>query len=201
MEEQINNQPLTKREKRLSKQKQEQQERLHSARLRKIKKTGAIVLATALLAAGIIFLTGKSSLRGNQNDENRDGGAPKIEINPAEYDLGDISMAAGVVKKIFEIKNTGDGDLRIDGIWTSCHCTTAVLKVGDKNSPKFGMGANPPFWSEKISAGESGYLEVFFDPAYHGPQGIGSAVRIVYLSTNDPKNKQSEILLNANIAP
>lgn len=110
-------------------------------------------------------------------------------------------MAEGLVKKTYEIKNTGGGDLKIDKIWTSCDCTTARLKVKDKESPEFGMHTSSLLWSQKIAPGETGFLEATFDPAFHGPQGTGPAVRIVYLSTNDPQNPKAEAKLFANVTP
>lgn len=187
--------PLSKRERRFLKRQQKEKERLHQMRNEKFKKSLVIFFSILILGGGITFLVIKSpaqSLPSNQ------GGSPKIEIIPQEYDLGNVSIKDGLIKKTFEIKNIGSGDLKISDIWTSCHCTTAILKVGSKESPKFDM-EHSSFWSQNISPGQTAYLEVIFDPAFHGPLGIGSAVRIVYLSTNDSENKQSEILLNVNV--
>ena len=145
---------------------------------------------TLLVAVGLIF--GLPYL-------NQATSKGKMEISPKEYDLGTISMAQGVVSRTFEVKNVGQEDLEIDNIWTSCHCTTAVLKVGAKESPRFGMDNNSPFWSQKITPGETGLLEVFFDPASHGSAGLGPAVRAVYLLTSDPNNKTAEVRLNSQV--
>jgi len=53
--------------------------------------------------------------------------------------------------------------------------------------------------SQKIPPWETGFLEITFDPAFHGPQGTGPVVRVVYLSTNDPNNKKTEVKLMANV--
>jgi hypothetical protein len=152
-----------------------------------------VVGGTLLISIGLIF--GLPYL-------NQGGGV--IEINPLEYDVGTVSMADGLVKKTFEIKNIGEEDLKIENIRTSCACTTAFFKIGDKVGPKFGMpghGINPSFWSEKIGPGEKADLEVIFDPAFHGPQGAGSIIRAVYFSTSDPQNKEAEVRLIANVIP
>ncbi|MFH1407494.1 MAG: DUF1573 domain-containing protein, partial [Patescibacteria group bacterium] len=99
------------------KKQQQEQERLLLARRKKIKKAVFIFLPIVLIVGGIVF-----ALLNNSPQENQ--GNPKIEIVEKEYDAGTISMADKVVKHTFEIKNTGYGDLRIDSIWTSCHCTT-----------------------------------------------------------------------------
>lgn len=188
----LTDQSLTKRERRLLKRQQIENERLLSSRRKKIKKVIFILLPVILIAGGIIF-----SLLNYSPAENQ--GNPKIEIAQKRYNAGTVSMANGLVKHTYEIKNIGDGDLKIDRIWTSCHCTTARLMVGDKESPKFGMNNNPVFWSQKIAPNETGQLEVIFDPAFHGPQGTGPVVRVVYLSTNDKQNVKAEVRLSANV--
>lgn len=188
----LTDQSLTKRERRLLKRQQIENERLLSSRRKKIKKVIFILLPVILIAGGIIF-----SLLNYSPAENQ--GNPKIEIAQKRYNAGTVSMANGLVKHTYEIKNIGDGDLEIERIWTSCHCTTARLRVGDKESPKFGMNNNPVFWSQKIAPNEVGQLEVIFDPAFHGPQGTGPVVRVVYLSTNDKQNVKAEVRLSANV--
>lgn len=158
-------------------------------------------LIPILFIASVVVVTGVGVylVSDKSGNDNIGEGSPKIEIIPFEFDAGDISMSAGLYTKDFKIKNTGVGDLKIDSVWTSCHCTTAVLKIGNKTSPMFGMSNNASFWSQKISPGEIAILSVIFDPAFHGPQGTGEVIRVVYLSTNDPQNKKVEIKLLANV--
>lgn len=186
-----------KRKKYLLKRQEKEQRLILLARRQKIRKIvtliGIVFVGGTILAGIGYFIFGMT----NTSQEN--SGLPQIEIQPLEYDAGTISMAGGLVKYTYEIQNRGEGDLKIDKIWTSCMCTTARLKVGNKQSPEFGMHNNPPLWSEKITPGETGFLEVTFDPAFHGPKGTGSVVRAIYLSTNDPKNQKAEVRLLANV--
>lgn len=147
----------------------------------------AIVGGTILVAALLIFLPGLKPSTGGL-----------IEVNPREIDVGDVLMTQGLIKKNYEVKNAGSGPLKVTSIVTSCHCTSAVLRMGDKTSPSFGM-ENMPFWSEEIPAGQTAQLEVIFDPAYHGDAGMGPVTRGIYISSNDPKNKRVELLLSANV--
>lgn len=156
-----------------------------------MKFTVIILVGTFLMAAGLIFGLPKLS--------QEEAGEGRIEISPLEYQAGRVSMAAGLVKHTFEVKNSGQGDLKISGIKTSCMCTTAKLRVEGEESPEFGMHNNPTFWSEKIAAGQTGYLDVTFDPALHGPAGVGQVLRIIYLSTNDPEQKEAQARLTANV--
>lgn len=187
----LSGQPLSKRERRLLKKQRKERKLLLLQRSKKIKKLLFVSLPILLLAGIIVFFVK------NYTPEENHPGIPRIEIPVNEYDAGTVSMADGLVKHIYEIKNTGVGDLKIGSIWTSCHCTVARLKVGNRESPEFGMDKS--FTSQKIPPGETGFLEVTFDPAFHGPQGAGPAVRVVYLSTNDPLNKKVEVRLLANV--
>lgn len=189
----MDNQKLTKKERYLLKKQRKEQERIRLIRRKKIKKILFISLPILLSAGIIIFFTK------NYTPEEKHPGTPAMEIPVKEYDAGTISMSDGNIKHSYEIKNNGVGDLEIKDIKTSCMCTTAILKVRDKKSPEFGMHNNPVFWSEKIYPGETGILEVTFDPAFHGPQGTGDIVRIVSFLTNDPQNEKAEIRLLANV--
>jgi len=187
----INNQELTKRERYLLKQEQKEKDRSKRIQGKKLRKI-IIFSSLILIIGGVVF--GLTNYSPGESE-----GTPRIEINPQKYDAGTVSMADGLVKKTYEIKNNGDGDLKIDRIWTSCMCTTAILKVGDEESPIFKMHDNPIFWSQKIIPGETGFLELTFDPAFHAPQGVGPILRAIYLSTNDPQNEKAEARLIANV--
>jgi len=184
-------QPLTKKERRLLKKQQKERQHMLLARGKKTRKVIFITLPIVIIAGGAILFTL------NYTPEETHSGEPKMEIPQKEYDAGTVSMADGLIKHTYEIKNTGAGDLKIDSIWTSCHCTTAKLTVGDKTSPEFGMDKRSTL--QKIPPGETGFLEITFDPAFHGSQGRGSALRVIYLSTNDLQNKKTEVRLIANV--
>lgn len=189
----LSGQQLTKQERRLLKKQRKERERALLQRRKKIKKILFVSLPILLLAGIIIFFAKSYTPQENHS------GTPQMDIPIKEYDAGTISMADGKIKHIFEIRNIGIGDLKIDSIWTSCHCTTARLTVNSETSAEFGMDKH--YTSQKIAPGQTGFLEVIFDPAFHGPQRTGPAVRAVYLSTNDPQNKKAEIKLLANVVP
>jgi hypothetical protein len=189
----VKEEKLTKKEKYLLKKQKKEKERLRKMQSKKIKEIFIISLPIFLIIGGVVFGII------NYSPEKSHPGTPKIEINPSEYDAGTVSMVEGLVKYTYEIKNTGEGDLKIDRIWTSCMCTTARLRVEDKESGEFGMHTSSTFWSQKIAPGQTGFLEVTFDPAFHGPQGVGKIVRAVYLSTNDPQNQKAEVKLISDV--
>jgi len=98
------------------------------------------------------------------------------------YDFGTISMAAGNVSTTYRIRNDSAASLSINRIFTSCMCTTATLIMasGRKQGP-FGMPGHGPLKavSAQLAPGEVALLELVFDPAAHGPSGIGRIERVV----------------------
>ncbi len=102
------------------------------------------------------------------------------------YDFGTISMTAGKVSTTYRIKNQGAAPLALDKIYTSCMCTEATLVTasGRKQGP-FGMPGHGPLKavSGQLAPGETALLEVVFDPAAHGPSGVGRIERVVTVET------------------
>ncbi len=181
----------------LRKRLREKEERVALAEKEKrVKKIVSVSLAVVSIT---LVITGVFHLVSSREDES--GPPPELQITPMEHDADTVSIADGDVTFTYEIENNGKGDLKIDRIWTTCGCTEARLKVGERTSQKFGMHDSAPFWSQTISPGEKGFLEVVFDPGFHGPGGTGPVTRAVYLSTNDPLNKEARVLLSANVIP
>ena len=101
-----------------------------------------------------------------------------------EYSWGDIQMKDGVVTKLFTIKNNGTQDLELINIKTSCTCTTAAITTDGGKSPIFRMH-QPSSWKGVVAPGAEAQLEVVFDPAFHGPSGVGQISRQITVETND----------------
>ena len=96
-------------------------------------------------------------------------------------------MNKGNVTKSFAIKNTGTGILKIFNIKTSCHCTRAYITIEGVDSPSFGM-SDLSSWVGEVVGGKEAKLTVVFDPAFHGPSGVGPINRFVSVETNDRAN-------------
>src|SRR5680860_52200 len=146
-------------------------------------KTFGIIAVVAIIIGAIFIFSGNK-------DENKaeSEGTPKLKVAETRYDFGDISMKDGLATHNFVIENEGDGVLKFSAMETSCMCTSVILDVNGKRSPKFGMagmGTNPRGWSGEILPGESANLEVIFDPNAHGPEATGPITRVVTIETND----------------
>lgn len=127
--------------------------------------------------------------------------ADALHAEETNFDFGTISMAAGKVMHGFTIKNTGTKPVTIQTIVTSCMCTSAVLKKGDSMFGPYGMpghGFTLPV-NQMFAAGEEATLEVTFDPAAHGPAGIGRIARTVTLTQDN--GRSIEFRFNVLVTP
>lgn len=152
------------------------------------KDTKVLIAAigfTFLAIIGFAFLLG-----GKQEDQEASYSEIQgVEISPQPSDWGDISINGGEVIKEFELTNSLDTKVKVKNIATTCMCTEAKIKVGENETRFFGMehpgDRNPPVNLE-IGPGEAAKITVKFDPAAHGPEGIGPFERIVVLTFTDP---------------
>lgn len=112
-----------------------------------------------------------------------------IQISPETYELGSVDLNGGLVTKEYEVKNETDQEVVLQKVVTSCMCTQAKVAIGDKESRFFGMehptDKNPSI-NYEIPPGKSAKVTVNFDPAAHGPQGVGPFDRVVTLTFSEP---------------
>ena len=117
------------------------------------------------------------------------------------FDFGSISMAAGKVTHRFWFRNEGDAPVIMRKIYTSCMCTTATLVKGMKVINTYGMpghGFVPPV-NETLKPGEAAYIDAVFDPAAHGPAGLGPTRRVVTVEAD--LGQRLELHFAANVRP
>lgn len=125
---------------------------------------------------------------------------PLVAPEPS-YDFGTISMAAGKVSHKFWLGNEGAAPVAINRIYTSCMCTDAWLLTPASRKGPFGMpghGALPSV-HERVFPGQKVQLEVVFDPAAHGPSGVGPVDRIV--TVNNDAGAPIELRIAALVRP
>ena len=112
-----------------------------------------------------------------------------IELTASEiyFDFGEISMAAGNASQDFEITNDSSSTIAFEKLFTSCMCTNAYFTSGSEESGPFGMPGHGfvPGLGRELKAGEKAIVKVVFDPAAHGPAGVGPVDRLVWLETGD----------------
>ena len=110
---------------------------------------------------------------------------PQIVLEPQNVDLGDVSPRDGKVETSITIKNTGQKDLIVESLSTSCGCTTVSVVNNGQEGPIFGTGTPPKDWSTTIRPGKTAELRIYYDPNVH-QNARGPMMREVYVSSNDP---------------
>lgn len=127
---------------------------------------------------------------------------PRLLTSEAPFHaFGRISMAAGKVYHRYSIRNTGVSPLTITRIYTSCMCTAATLVTRSATRGPFGMAGHgiQPSVRERLAPGEVAQVDVVFDPAAHGPAGVGPTERVVTI-LNDV-GPSLELRFNAMVTP
>lgn len=159
--------------------------------------TGIVV--GVMVFAGIVWLARPDAPDKSATAQLSSNGV--LSVEEQEFDFGTISMAAGKVTHAFAIKNMGVDPVTIGKMYTSCMCTTSVLQQGDKRFGPYGMPGHGfiPKMNAVVSSGEEVNVEVTFDPAAHGPAGVGSISRVVILENNAGENV--ELQISANVTP
>ncbi len=151
---------------------------------------GFIVLTILILGGGIFVLSSTSAtpakITASQN--------AKVEVPQKTFDWGNIPYSGGNATKTFTLKNVGTDVLKLSGIKTSCVCTKAQISVDGKTSPYFSMHSTSS-WVGEVAPGKEAELLVIFDPAFHGPTGVGPIERLISVETNDSQNPSLEFSL------
>lgn len=121
---------------------------------------------------------------------------PQVSVNPQAtgqltagesfYDFGSVSMAKGLVTHKFTLTNSSSTPATVTKMFTSCMCTKAKLTVAGQTWGPIGMPGHTaiPSLAVEIPPGTTGEIEVIFDPAAHGPAGVGKIERTVTAELN-----------------
>ena len=165
----------------------------------RMKKNIISIIAVIAVFGGLVWLA-RPNGQNTPPISARANGALAVE-GQSKYDFGVISMAAGKVTQVFRVKNTGTEPVTVNKMYTSCMCTTAVLMVGNKKIGPYGMPGHGfiPNINQAIAPEEVAEVEVVFDPAAHGPAGIGRIERVVVIENN--AGDQLELQIAATVKP
>jgi len=168
------------------------------------KKEKITLTACAVIFLGLfgLFLWGQGKSTALPPGAVNPGAESILSIPETFYDFGTISMADGNVVKEFSVTNTGSEDVILAKITTSCMCTTAYLKNGEKRKGPFGFpghGGPVPPANEYLRPGETKIIEVVYDPAAHGPAGVGPIDRFVYVE--DASGGTTALEIKAVVTP
>ena len=154
-----------------------------------------IGILTAVILFGGIFVVSSMTVASQISSSVN---AKAYVTDPTSYDFGTIPMNKGNVAKTFTIKNKGTDILKLYNVKTSCHCTRAYVTIDNVESPRFGMD-NLSSWTGDVAPGKEAKLTAVFDPAFHGPQGVGPINRFVLVETNDKSNAKITFTLTGTV--
>ncbi len=156
--------------------------------------TKAIII-TLVAAAAVIGLmaVGYIKMAGPTQAQLQTKGS--LTASEIFFDFGTISMAKGKVAHAFEIANPTDSDIRVNNLETSCMCTVAYIGDGAAKQGPFGMPGMGGMTSADyvVKAHGTANVEVVFDPAAHGPAGVGEIDRLVYVTEANGGTLQFEV--------
>ncbi|MBI4194371.1 MAG: DUF1573 domain-containing protein [Betaproteobacteria bacterium] len=147
---------------------------------------GLIAFSVIVIALGI-FRSRENVAKPRPEPVRQVAATGSLQSSEPYFDFGNISMAAGKVSHSFRIRNTGDSAITVTKLYTSCMCTTATLITPAGRKGPFGMpghGFNPGI-SQTVAPGGNAQVEVVFDPAAHGPAGIGPTERVVTVQISE----------------
>lgn len=165
-----------------------------------MNKTIIGIIVGVIVLGGLIWIARPDDKNDVTPISTIKGGSLAVE-EAGNYDFGSISMAAGKVTHQFKIKNTSVESVTIGKMYTSCMCTTATLiKDGKRFGPVSmpGHGAIPKI-NQVINPNEEVIVEVVFDPAAHGPAGVGRIQRSVKIENNS--GEPVELTFAAMVTP
>lgn len=144
-----------------------------------------VIVGTIILVGGLAFIMTRTSGGGGGDKFIQNTEILGLTATPSgSMNIGQVAYGGGIVSKSFDIKNTSDKSIKLRKITTSCMCTTAKVKIGNKETKLYGMEMNGdlnPLIDFDIPAGATAQVIFDFDPAAHGPQGIGPIDRMVTL--------------------
>ncbi len=159
-------------------------------------------LAVLVLGLAGIWLLSSSNSTAKPSESARSYSNGVLSAEVADYDFGKISMAAGKVTHEYAVKNMGTDPVRISKMFTSCMCTVASITTKNGTWGPFGMQGHGyiPSINVDIAPGEEAVVSATFDPAAHGPAGVGKIERVVVLEQEGGR-KPLELNFSAMVTP
>lgn len=161
-----------------------------------MKNKNSIIIATIVIATFGILGWAIAQLGGSADITMT--AAAQVATQERAYDWGTIDMDDGMATKQFEITNSGTEPLQLYNVTTSCTCTTAQLISEGQRSPLYSMHTKSKYVHE-LAPGETAQLEVVFNPAFHGPSGVGAITRQVTVETNNPQEPALNFVVSADV--
>ena len=108
---------------------------------------------------------------------------PRISVEPATFDFGRV-LQQRTLQKEFKVRNFGGADLLIEGVSTTCGCTTTD-------------SAGQPILNKVLKPGGSMPMTVKLETR----TAEGKLSRSVLIRSNDPAKPMLELKVEATVVP
>lgn len=153
--------------------------------MKEYKSTLFIILSISAILGVLFWIS--SAYSDSKEVLNPSAPAGALTADEKFFDFGKISMVNGKVKHNFKVKNLSANPVSIEKIYTSCMCTSGTLILKDKRFGPFGMPGHGAVSkvSQIINSSEEAVIEAEFDPNAHGPAGVGTIQRAIYIETEN----------------
>ncbi|MEX0877715.1 MAG: DUF1573 domain-containing protein [Candidatus Spechtbacterales bacterium] len=158
-----------------------------------------IFSGVVVFVAGLFWLASTSEESDSKAVEYSQG---SLAGSGQSFNFGTIDMQDGDVVHEFEIKNESVEPVLITKAYTSCMCTVAYIYDAEgKEYGAFGMLGHGrlPALNATVEPGETVIVKAVFDPAAHGPSGVGLADRVIYIETNSAQSPKMELSFRAMV--
>ena len=119
--------------------------------LNSIKPILFLVVLPTVVILGVIFISQGASQKTNTTTayDNVGTSNSSIKLDQTAFNFGTISQRNGLVNAVYEVTNTGQQDISLKELYTSCGCTKAQLLYSD--------GSVSGLYSMKGMAGGQGF--------------------------------------------
>lgn len=165
-----------------------------------IKTITISLILLVLVIGGLVWFSGKN---GRPQTAAIDSGSLGgiLTAKETDYDFGNVGIKNGLVNHEYILENASDKTVKIGEVATSCMCTTAQLIVNGKTYGPFGMPGHLGVSKAGaiVNPGEKIIVKATFDPAAHGPTGIGEVFREIYIDAG--ADKPLTLSFRVNVTP
>ena len=153
------------------------------------------ITVIAIVAIGFVAFSESKSQAKITSYETTVTSRPKAVVASSFMDFGKMKVTDEKTTE-FVIENKGDKPLQLFNGTSSCRCTTGQITVKDGKSPVFSMHSKS-IWTGSVAPGEKAAVTLTYQPSLMPVKG--EVTRAVYISTNDPDNKEITFTVKANV--
>jgi len=153
------------------------------------------------IIVGILGLIAFVALVGPSSETHSELIPSVLSAETDSYDFGPVPINGGLVRHSYILKNSTSEPVVISKMYTSCMCTEASIHIGDEIFGPYGMPGHGfmPSIDRILEPNTETSVDVVFDPAAHGPAGIGPIGRVVVVE--DETGGRVEFRFNAVVTP